>query len=378
MKILQFGFIDSLNIGDRLIAEEIQHQYLENHEIRAVSYLGTPRENIPSIADSSVGKSKKKNKLKQKLAMIIPYHPDRETENLVEQWIADADCIVFSGGNLLFDLNKYSKSYFKLKWIVELAKKHNKKIIALSIGLGPFKTKKQEKEAVSVLNELSYVSVRDLKSASYFKKEVAVIQDPVFTSAFFAPLAKRGRLKNEKKIAVSIIDYRLAGASHEQYWAYIKQMAELLVTLSIKYQVTIFSTEMRDYQAVEDISQLLIDVVQIKTIHSKEELYLLYEESTLIIGTRMHSMIFAVAANIPVVGISWQDKVTEMFRILADPTSCFSIQELEKQQTAILERVEYKMSHIEDERYLLGEIGQAFQEKVFEEKERVNALLAIK
>lgn len=378
MKILQFGFIDSLNIGDRLIAEEIQHQYLENHEIRAVSYLGTPRENIPSIADSSVGKSKKKNKLKQKLAMIIPYHPDRGTEDLVEQWIADADCIVFSGGNLLFDLNKYSKSYFKLKWIVELAKKHNKKIIALSIGLGPFKTEKQEKEAVSVLNELSYVSVRDLKSASYFKKEVAVIQDPVFTSAFFAPLAKRGRLKNEKKIAVSIIDYRLAGASHEQYWAYIKQMAELLVTLSIKYQVTIFSTEMRDYQAVEDISQLLVDVVQIKTIRSKEELYLLYEESTLIIGTRMHSMIFAVAANIPVVGISWQDKVTEMFRILADPTSCFSIQELEKQQTAILERVEYKMSHIEDERYLLGEIGQFFQEKVFEEKERVNALLAIK
>lgn len=378
MKILQFGFIDSLNIGDRLIAEEIQHQYLENHEIRAVSYLGTPRENIPSIADSSVGKSKKKNKLKQKLAMIIPYHPDRGTEDLVEQWIADADCIVFSGGNLLFDLNKYSKSYFKLKWIVELAKKHNKKIIALSIGLGPFKTEKQEKEAVSVLNELSYVSVRDLKSASYFKKEVAVIQDPVFTSAFFAPLAKRGRLKNEKKIAVSIIDYRLAGASHEQYWAYIKQMAELLVTLSIKYQVTIFSTEMRDYQAVEDISQLLIDVVQIKTIRSKEELYLLYEESTLIIGTRMHSMIFAVAANIPVVGISWQDKVTEMFRILADPTSCFSIQELEKQQTAILERVEYKMSHVEDERYLLGEIGQSFQEKVSEEKERVNALLAIK
>lgn len=378
MKILQFGFIDSLNIGDRLIAEEIQHQYLENHEIRAVSYLGTPRENIPSIADSSVGKSKKKNKLKQKLAMIIPYHPDRETENLVEQWIADADCIVFSGGNLLFDLNKYSKSYFKLKWIVELAKKHNKKIIALSIGLGPFKTKKQEREAVSVLNELSYVSVRDLKSASYFKKEVAVIQDPVFTSEFFAPLAKRGRLKNDKKIAVSIIDYRLAGASHEQYWAYIKQMAELLLILSIKYQVTIFSTEMRDYQAVEDISQLLVGAVEIKTIRSKEELYLLYEESTLIIGTRMHSMIFAVAAKIPVVGISWQDKVTEMFRILADPTSCFSIQELEKQQTAILERVEYKMSHVEDERYLLGEIGHSFQEKVSQEKERVNALLAIK
>ncbi|AUB51772.1 hypothetical protein GUI51_06775 [Enterococcus mundtii] len=378
MKILQFGFIDSLNIGDRLIAEEIQHQYLENHEIRAVSYLGTPRENIPSIADSSVGESKKKNKLKQKLAMIIPYHPDRGTEDLVEQWIADADCIVFSGGNLLFDLNKYSKSYFKLKWIVELAKKHNKKIIALSIGLGPFKTEKQEKEAVSVLNELSYVSVRDLKSATYFKKEVAVIQDPVFTSEFFAPLAKRGRLKNDKKIAVSIIDYRLAGASHEQYWAYIKQMAELLLILSIKYQVTIFSTEMRDYQAVEDISQLLVGAVEIKTIRSKEELYLLYEESTLIIGTRMHSMIFAVAAKIPVVGISWQDKVTEMFRILADPTSCFSIQELEKQQTAILERVEYKMSHVEDERYLLGEIGHSFQEKVSKEKERVNALLAIK
>ncbi|MBO1299566.1 MULTISPECIES: polysaccharide pyruvyl transferase family protein [unclassified Enterococcus] len=378
MKILQFGFIDSLNIGDRLIAEEIQHQYLENHETRAVSYLGTPRENIPSIADSSVEKSKKKNKLKQKLAMMIPYHPDRRTEDLVEQWIADADCIVFSGGNLIFDLNKYSKSYFKLKWIVELAKKHNKKIVALSIGLGPFKTKKQEKEAVRLLNDLSYVSVRDLKSASYFKKEVAVIQDPVFTSEFFAPLAQRQSLKNEQHIAVSIIDYRLAGASQEQYSVYIKQMTAILLQLSIKYQVTIFSTEMRDYQAVEDIYHLLVGAVEMKIIRSKEELYALYEVSTLIIGTRMHSMIFAVAAKIPVVGISWQDKVTEMFRILADPTSCFSIQELEKQQTAILERVEYKMNHVEDERYLLGEIGQSFQEKVSKEKERVNALLAIK
>lgn len=378
MKILQFGFIDSLNVGDRLIAEEIRNQYLSHHEIIASSYEGKPDEKISPIYGELESNVVKKNRLKRKLSMLISYHPDQITKRRVDEWVKQSDFIVFSGGNLLFDLNRYSKSYLKLKWIVNLAKKHNKKVLALSIGIGPFKTKKQEQKAVKLLSELSYVSFRDERSAKYFSKKAPIVQDPVFTSSFFSPLANSIIRKKEKKIAISILDYRLAGASKEQYFTYIQQMAEIILTLSAKYQVTIFSTELRDYKAVEEIHRLLAGTVVMKKFGSMDELYKLYEESQLIIGTRMHSMIFSVAANVPIIGISWQDKVKEMFQLLDDPTSCFEIDELMTQKQSIIERISYKMDHLEDEQFFLNERKLLFNEKVVQERKRVNNLLDIK
>ncbi|EMF0110706.1 polysaccharide pyruvyl transferase family protein [Enterococcus hirae] len=377
MKILQFGFIDSLNVGDRLIAEEIRNQYLGHHEIIASSYQGELAEEISPIYEKLESNIGKKNRLKRKLSMLIPYHPDQMTKMRVEEWIEQSDFIVFSGGNLLFDLNRYSKSYLKLKWIIKLAKKHNKKVLALSIGIGPFKTEKQKQKAVKLLSELNYISFRDEKSAKYFQEKAPIVQDPVFTSSFFAPLANSIISKKEKKIAISILDYRLAGASKEQYFTYIQQMAEIILTLSEKYQVTIFSTELRDYKAVEEIHRLLAGKVVMKKFNSMKELYELYEESQLIIGTRMHSMIFAVAASIPVIGISWQDKVKEMFQLLDDPTSCFEINELMIQKQSMVERINYKMEHLEDEQFFLIERNLLFNDKVVQERKRVDKLLGV-
>ncbi|EPI05397.1 polysaccharide pyruvyl transferase [Enterococcus faecalis 13-SD-W-01] len=377
MRILQFGFFDSLNIGDRLIAEEIHKQYLENHEIKALSYLGQPVEELENICVLS-RKITKKNKIKKKIRILIPYHPNKKIKKQVKQWIYETDCLVFSGGNLLFDLNKYSKSYLKLKWILELAKQQNKPVIALSVGIGPFRTMNQEKKTIELLNKLDYISVRDKKSAAYFKKQIPIVQDPVFTSEFFTTLAKRLFRQDENRIAVSIIDYRLAGASEEQYIIYINQMSEILLQLSKKYEITIFSTETRDYSAVTEIYHRLKGTVKKVDVCSKEALYALYENSSLIIGTRMHSMIFAVAAKIPVIGIAWQDKVEEMFKILDDQASCFAIDKLEQQKFDLYKKVKQKMTQIENERYLLEETKKEFENNVSEEKKRVNKLLVEK
>lgn len=379
MKILQFGFIDSLNIGDRLIAEEINVQFLSGFEVQQISYLGQTKEQIclDTIEKEQQG-MQSKNKVKRKIHTFLGKKPDIAE---VEQLIKASNGIVFSGGNLLFDLNRRSRSYKKIEWIIRLAKENNSPILALSVGVGPFKSKNQEKRAVKTLKECDYISVRDKKSADYFKdSEVELMQDPVFVSKKLNDLKRQQTKTNKSEIIIgfSVIDSRLAGESEEEYRAYLLALSKIIRNSEKKdRKIILYSTEIRDYQAVNDLLALLNDLGNVEKIfiRSEEQLYRLYKDLDLIVGTRMHSMIFGVSANIPIIGISWQDKVTEMFRLLNQLDSCFSIHSLEEDRIEITNRINEKIHALSDQKLVLKQQVERFQEKSDLEKERIQELL---
>lgn len=377
MRILQFGFIDSLNLGDRLIAEEIETQFLDGHQVQKISYDGRMQEMIDLKDVEKIELSTlNKNKFTRKIHSFFKSKPNKK---LVKKLIENTDIIVFSGGNLLFDLNKKSKSYKRIDWIIDIAEKNRKPILALSVGVGPFKTLRQQQKAVNQLIRCNYVSVRDDKSSSYFhNKKIYINQDPVFLSEKFEFEEKNKKYQEKQIIGLSVLDYRLAGATETEYQQYLLDLSEIVRGLvESNRSVILYSTEVRDYGAVSDLSVLLENQSDVKStfIHSLEETVKLYNQLDLIIGTRMHSMIFGFASSIPLIGISWQDKVKEMFELIEQPHDCVSIVKLSSKKDEIINYAEKKLNNISEEKKHMKKIFEQFEWNRNEELERLKELL---
>ena len=365
---MQFGFFDSSNIGDRLIGSEIYRQYLSSFQVTQYSYQG--------LLLQELTEKKKKNKLARIYSGLFGELSLSKKKEL-RRAIALSDGVVFSGGNLLFDLNTRTLSANKIQWIVKQCRKHNIPVLALSIGVGPFKTSYQRKRVQRVLNECTYISVRDKRSASYCSNRSNHVQDPVFTTKLFQT-SEHDLLVNEKKrIGVSIINYKLTGCSDKEYMEYIHALKMIVRQLSSRYQVVLFSTETRDYEAVYAVFDACKEIpsISLRKVTTGEQLQETYQSIDILLGTRMHSMIFAIAANLPIVGISWQEKLTQFFELLGMDDRVVNINELEETQTKIIQMIQTIDENYSIEKRKIEELKQGFQQQVKEEKTRIHKVL---
>ena len=100
------------------------------------------------------------------------------------------------------------------------------------------------------------------------------------------------------------------------------------------------------------------------TVDSDKDLLKMYSTFDLVIGTRMHSMIIAVSQNIPVIGLSWQQKVDEMFKNINLTNSCYGIENLEDHLDEILEKskkiIENNQSYVKETKAVKNQLANEF------------------
>lgn len=251
-----------------------------------------------------------------------------------EEKIKQADVLIIGGGNMIFDLDEFSLSAIRFDKFIKIAKKYNKKVFAISLGIGPFQTKQQELEAVKSLSKCDYITFRDQASLDIFNKykkgsfSSYLSIDPVF----LLPNQTK-KIENEDKIiGLNIINSKLIGDNVQEYEKVINEYAELAdrLTKKIDVKIILFSTELSDYPAVYDVYDKLRSNEKIKVCYITEidGLLDLYSSFSLLIGTRMHSMIIAFTQQIPIIGFSWQKKVEAMFEIIDSKECLFNYNEI--------------------------------------------------
>src|SRR5699024_2563931 len=94
----------------------------------------------------------------------------------------------------------------------------------------------------------------------------------------------------------------------------------------------------------------LNDRVEYCYISAPSELLELYGTLKILIGTRMHSMIIALTQRIPIIGISWQQKVDSLFEICNDSNSVFKYEMLGDSVQKIVESFKQKDLNLEIEK----------------------------
>lgn len=371
MKATLVSFIDSSNIGDRLIAETLSEQLLTGIEIKKYSYKLIEESQV-KINKNLVRRSKPHDiyyKYFRQLPLIKNVVSkgkwirsrrrmyNSEDIQRFEAALQQSDFLMIGGGNAIFDLSPATLSAQCFDQVVSLAKQHQLPIFVSSIGIGPFCTKKQQNAAIATLKKCDFVSFRDKRSLEYLKNAghpaAYASVDPVFLLPEVETFEQlKAQKKLQQRIGICVIDYRITGCSRKDYLNYLKDMKNLIHDLATaKKEIILFSSEVQDYETIETLYADFLKEPQVNVVFvkEKEDLLALYQSLNLVIGTRMHSMIVAVSQFVPIIGLSWQQKVVEMFKNLGIEEDVLAIADLSKKREILSKKIDEKLENTDQE-----------------------------
>ena len=221
------------------------------------------------------------------------------------------------GGTLIHDATSSHSLYYYL-YLMNLAKKLNLKLVVYANGIGPFK-EKNEKISALVTKKADLITLRDelskkeLRRIGVDKKEVFVTADPAITLDACSDIETLKLIKennineNGKYMAVSVRGWNNNDKLFEA------KIAEICDYVYEKYNIeTIFIT-MRPSEDLL-ISQNILQRMShkgyiIKDEQSAEKLMGIISKCELVIGMRLHSLIYATTMCVPLIGIIYDPKI---------------------------------------------------------------------
>lgn len=227
------------------------------------------------------------------------------------------DLLISGGGSLLQDVTSKRSLYYYLS-IIAMAKLFLKKVILYGHGIGPINAGLARKATKYVCNCVDKITVRDIGSKEELeslgvKKDIIVTSDPVFA---INPVQKDiGRkildkygVHNKSIIGVSIRKWR--GLSNYQ-----NILATVCDEVINKYGVEIVFVPLQypeDVLACEEITSKMknkIQAIVMKECYTTAEFMSIVGNFDLLIGVRLHALIFAAVMGVPVIGLSYDPKI---------------------------------------------------------------------
>jgi polysaccharide pyruvyl transferase CsaB len=274
--------------------------------------------------------------------------------------LAEADLFISGGGSLLQDVTgSFSVPYYLgLAW---LAKMQGTKTVYYAQGAGPLNKGWSRKLTALSLNRFELLGVRDqgskdLLKNSGVKKEIELTVDPVF--ALYDPLNnKRQQIKGQIEVGISVrpwsVDYLTELAEALNQFAHGKNIKYILFPM---------------HQGSDDqISLQLQDKLEAETeiceLPQKPEAALnSFSQLDLFVGVRLHSLIFALLNQVPLLALSYDPKIEGLMAEL-DYLPLIKLEDLKAAEAA--ERLEAIFA----ERYSLRKkIKEFLQQKKTEAK----------
>lgn len=228
-----------------------------------------------------------------------------------------ADLLISGGGSLFQDVTGPRSLPYYIS-IVALAKTLKKPVIFYAQGVGPINRNFSKRLMHRFANQVDLITLRDhdslllLNQMGVTRPPIRVTADPVFTlqpsevhfRQMDALLQEHG-ISKEKLIGVSVRSWQsLAG--------FRPKLARILDYLADKgYQILFipmeFSTDMAESQYIKGLMQKPAIIID-NELNSLQHMALI-SRLDLLIGMRLHSLVFAASQGVPFAGISYDPKV---------------------------------------------------------------------
>lgn len=299
-KILLAGYYGFGNLGDEAILEMAIKQILEI----------TDRKNITVLSGNKEATSKKYN-----INTIDRYNVFSIISKLIK-----SDALVFGGGSLLQDITSKRSIYYYL-FLIRLAKIMNSKVIMLSQGIGPIINENSKKAVQSTLGLVDYITVRD-KHSKEFLEGIGMNSNKIFLSTDPVINLRAGenytaKNSNKKKVCFSLRNWKNADVSKK-----ISALTEMLIKNNIEcYFIPFYYNE--DLELIDEVEKNIGN----KAVYYKEKLttndaFDIIKGMDVLVGVRLHSLIFAAAANVPFAAVSYDHKVDHFVNSVNMKVAC--------------------------------------------------------
>jgi len=311
------------------------------------------------------------------------------------------DMLISGGGSLLQDVTS-SKSLQYYLWIIRLAKRFGKKVFIYSQGIGPIDRDANRRATAKVLRTVDGIVVRDERSANLLA-EIGVPRDKVVITA--DPVLRMPRVDKSRGTEA----LRKAGVPEQRAltvgWAirerdvnsaFVAEIRKSILWLRERYGA---ESVLIPFHYEEDLAVCRAIAAQtdgaaicLQEKYLSEDMLSVIGNMDLLVGVRLHSLIYAAIMGVPMAGISYDPKCTAFLRSVGmEPLSTrqdFTAERFEaalpgilehgaQQAEAVTERVaelQCKLNANEDMICALLALEETKQEKAAVPAERVETM----
>ncbi len=293
----------------------------------------TLAEEIPGVKIAALTRHPKADAKRTGLRCVSRFSP------AAVRAIAGAKLLISGGGSLLQD----STSRRSLKYyagVLDAAGLFGVKSYIYANGIGPVRDHANRKLTAKVVDRAAEVSVRDADSADELRRigvkreNIRVTADPAF---LIRPYDEHRLAKTMERIGVKdgffAVSLRLpVQKTTENPMSVADEMVRTCAKITETYGLIPFVIPMQTAQDsgiceyfVEQYNQRMAQyaggtyTALLYTPENAPELIGVLSKAAFVIGMRLHSIIFASSAEVPVVGLAYDPKVSSMMKALGQP-----------------------------------------------------------
>ena len=236
--------------------------------------------------------------------------------------------LFLAGGGSLIQDNTSTRSILFYLSMLKLAKRMGAKTMLFGNGIGPIKRPFNRRIARTVLNGLDAVSLRDSQSFDevkalgiskpniYVTADPAILMEPSAEEKVIEMMEKEGIPQDKPLIGISIRKW-----ADSKYFNKIAQIADYCVEKFNAHPVFIPMQYSCDYDASLAIKNCMVhDASIIKGIYSPNVILGFTCKLEILVGMRLHSLIYAASQCIPLIGLVYEPKVDAFLKEILQPS----------------------------------------------------------
>ncbi len=238
------------------------------------------------------------------------------------RWLRDTDLFISGGGGLLQDSTGKGWSILYYLGLISVAKIFKVSVMIYAQGIGPVNKQINKKLIKWILNKVDLITVRDnfskelLENLGVVKPSIYVNSDPVFllkkkninhTIDSYPYIRELINSDNHPLIGISVRECKSNRLDSKRIFA---QVADYLIE---NYKAKIiflpfkFDEDVRISEKILSLMKNKAEILKIKL--EPEELLSVLSRLSLVVGVRLHSIIFSSMANIPFIAFNYDPKV---------------------------------------------------------------------
>lgn len=305
-KILVSGYFGFRNMGDEAILKGLIDGIRREAEDTQIVVLS---------ADPEFTKSKYAVRAIDRMDFVCI---DREMKTM--------DLFVSGGGSLLQDTTSSRSLHYYLALLTLAKKRHKKKTMIYSQGVGPINRAFNRNLTAKVLNKVDIINVRDAQSKRTLEdmgvsKRILVTADTVFSIC--APDKEEGaKILNALDFSTERVNLGISLRSWKQFDPKIVSEAVKLLSLlsqTKRYNILLLPFHFNeDMKLISEIYQRLgkeKDSIKVLTEDVYVDEYLsLMGNMDIVVAMRLHGLIFSVLMGAVPIGISYDPKIDSFLK----------------------------------------------------------------
>lgn len=301
MRVVLSGYYGYHNVGDEAILQSI------------ISSLRDQDPNVDIVV----------------LSNDIEYTKKTYKVNAINRWnvlqiyneLIKSDGLISGGGSLLQDATS-NRPIMYYTAIMKLARLAKKPVFIYAQGVGPISNDTNKKKTKKAFDKADYITLRDEESMDLVKsfgvsKSIDIVPDPVMgfdISGFESSLCTK--YDDLEYVTISVRDWDKAKT---HFLEKIAKACDIIADNGIKVVFVPFHGE-HDQKTSQRVSDMMKNECEIFAYDASiEEKILCIKKSKLMIGMRLHALIFAASVNTPMIGISYDPKIDSFLKLVNQP-----------------------------------------------------------